>query len=119
MTPPSPARNWFRAAAVGWSAFFGGIVDVIIIRIMDLIMAIADRIGVMSHGKLEQLGSAEDLYKRPASRFVALPVPLWSACPPPPRRSATPPSRHGKADATQTGVATTVDGYDARTTLQP
>ena len=34
-------------------------------------MAIADRIGVMSQGKLEQLGSAEDLYKRPASRFVA------------------------------------------------
>lgn len=34
-------------------------------------MAIADRIGVMNHGKLEQLGSAEDLYKRPASRFVA------------------------------------------------
>ena len=34
-------------------------------------MAIADRIGVMSHGKLEQLGSAEDLYKRPVSRFVA------------------------------------------------
>jgi len=34
-------------------------------------MAIADRIGVMNHGKLEQLGSAEDLYKRPVSRFVA------------------------------------------------
>jgi ABC-type Fe3+/spermidine/putrescine transport system ATPase subunit len=25
----------------------------------------------MSHGKLEHLGSAEDLYKRPVSRFVA------------------------------------------------
>jgi putative spermidine/putrescine transport system ATP-binding protein len=34
-------------------------------------MAIADRIGVMNHGRLEQLGSAEDLYKRPTSRFVA------------------------------------------------
>jgi putative spermidine/putrescine transport system ATP-binding protein len=34
-------------------------------------MAIADRIGVMNQGRLEQLGSAEDLYKRPASRFVA------------------------------------------------
>ncbi|MFO1221202.1 MAG: ABC transporter ATP-binding protein [Burkholderiaceae bacterium] len=34
-------------------------------------MAIADRIGVMSQGRLEQLGSAEDLYRRPASRFVA------------------------------------------------
>ena len=34
-------------------------------------MAIADRIGVMNQGRLEQLGSAEDLYKRPVSRFVA------------------------------------------------
>jgi putative spermidine/putrescine transport system ATP-binding protein len=34
-------------------------------------MAIADRIGVMNNGRLEQLGSAEDLYRRPASRFVA------------------------------------------------
>ncbi len=34
-------------------------------------MAIADRIGVMNQGRLEQLGSAEDLYQRPASRFVA------------------------------------------------
>ena len=34
-------------------------------------MAIADRIGVMNQGRLEQLGSAEDLYRRPASRFVA------------------------------------------------
>jgi putative spermidine/putrescine transport system ATP-binding protein len=34
-------------------------------------MAIADRIGVMNQGKVEQMGSAEDLYKRPVSRFVA------------------------------------------------
>jgi putative spermidine/putrescine transport system ATP-binding protein len=34
-------------------------------------MAIADRIGVMNQGKVEQIGSAEDLYKRPVSRFVA------------------------------------------------
>jgi ABC-type Fe3+/spermidine/putrescine transport system ATPase subunit len=34
-------------------------------------MAIADRIGVMNQGRLEQLGSAQDLYCRPASRFVA------------------------------------------------
>jgi putative spermidine/putrescine transport system ATP-binding protein len=34
-------------------------------------MAIADRIGVMNQGRLEQLGSSEDLYRRPASRFVA------------------------------------------------
>jgi ABC-type Fe3+/spermidine/putrescine transport system ATPase subunit len=34
-------------------------------------MAIADEIAVMDRGRLVQLGSAEDLYARPASAFVA------------------------------------------------
>lgn len=34
-------------------------------------LAISDRIGVMRHGKLEQLGSPEEIYIQPASRFVA------------------------------------------------
>lgn len=34
-------------------------------------MAIADRIGVMESGHLVQIGSAESLYRHPASRFVA------------------------------------------------
>lgn len=34
-------------------------------------MAIADRIGVMNGGRLEQTGSAKDLYEKPASRFVS------------------------------------------------
>jgi ABC-type Fe3+/spermidine/putrescine transport system ATPase subunit len=34
-------------------------------------MALANRIAVMNDGKLEQLGSPEDLYLRPQSRFVA------------------------------------------------
>lgn len=32
---------------------------------------IADRVAVMRHGRLEQVGSARDLYDRPVSRFVA------------------------------------------------
>ena len=48
-----------------------GITSVFVTHDQEEAMAIADRIGVMSHGKLEQLGSAEDLYKRPVSRFVA------------------------------------------------
>jgi putative spermidine/putrescine transport system ATP-binding protein len=48
-----------------------GITSVFVTHDQDEAMAIADRIGVMNHGKLEQLGSAEDLYKRPVSRFVA------------------------------------------------
>ena len=34
-------------------------------------MAVSDRIGVMNQGSIVQLGSAEDLYYRPASEFVA------------------------------------------------
>jgi putative spermidine/putrescine transport system ATP-binding protein len=48
-----------------------GITSVFVTHDQDEAMAIADRIGVMNHGRLEQIGSAEDLYKRPASRFVA------------------------------------------------
>jgi spermidine/putrescine transport system ATP-binding protein len=34
-------------------------------------MAMADRIAVMNEGRLEQVGTPEEIYKRPASRFVA------------------------------------------------
>jgi len=34
-------------------------------------MAISDRIVIMNRGKVEQVGSARDVYERPASRFVA------------------------------------------------
>ena len=48
-----------------------GITSVFVTHDQDEAMAIADRIGVMNHGRLEQIGSAADLYLRPASRFVA------------------------------------------------
>ncbi len=34
-------------------------------------MSMADRIAVMSDGRIEQLGTPEEVYRRPASRFVA------------------------------------------------
>jgi ABC-type Fe3+/spermidine/putrescine transport system ATPase subunit len=34
-------------------------------------MAMADRIAVMSEGRVEQIGTASEIYKQPASRFVA------------------------------------------------
>jgi spermidine/putrescine transport system ATP-binding protein len=34
-------------------------------------MAMADRIAVMNEGRIEQIGSPEEIYRRPASRFVA------------------------------------------------
>jgi putative spermidine/putrescine transport system ATP-binding protein len=48
-----------------------GITSVFVTHDQEEAMAIADRIAVMNNGKLEQLGSAQDLYQRPASRFVA------------------------------------------------
>lgn len=48
-----------------------GITSVFVTHDQEEAMSIADRIGVMNQGRLEQLGSAEDLYQRPASRFVA------------------------------------------------
>lgn len=34
-------------------------------------LSIADRIAVMQHGQIEQIGSPEDIYQMPSSRFVA------------------------------------------------
>ena len=34
-------------------------------------MSMADRIAVMNDGRLEQLGTPDEIYRRPASRFVA------------------------------------------------
>lgn len=34
-------------------------------------LAIADRVAVMRHGHLEQLGTPEEIYREPASRFIA------------------------------------------------
>jgi spermidine/putrescine transport system ATP-binding protein len=34
-------------------------------------MTMADRIAVINEGRLEQIGTAEEIYRRPASRFVA------------------------------------------------
>jgi len=34
-------------------------------------MTMGDRIAVMNHGRLEQVGSPQELYERPANRFVA------------------------------------------------
>ena len=48
-----------------------GITTVYVTHDQEEAMAIADEIAVMDRGRLIQLGSAEDLYARPAVRFVA------------------------------------------------
>src|SRR4051812_5871901 len=44
---------------------------VIVTHDQDEAMTVADRIGVMNHGKLAQVGTPQDIYERPDSRWVA------------------------------------------------
>jgi len=48
-----------------------GITFVYVTHDQEEAMTMSDRIAVMRAGKIEQLGSAEDLYERPATAFVA------------------------------------------------
>ncbi len=48
-----------------------GITAVFVTHDQSEAMAIADRVAVMSGGSIEQIGAPEDLYRRPASAFVA------------------------------------------------
>ena len=48
-----------------------GITTVYVTHDQEEAMAISDRIAVMNKGLIEQLGTAEDLYRHPASVFVA------------------------------------------------
>ena len=48
-----------------------GITTVYVTHDQEEAMAISDRIAVMSRGRIAQLGVAEDLYRRPASEFIA------------------------------------------------
>jgi len=48
-----------------------GITTVYVTHDQEEAMAISDRIAVMQAGRIVQCGSAEDLYRRPASSFVA------------------------------------------------
>ncbi|MBL8704598.1 MAG: ATP-binding cassette domain-containing protein [Rhodospirillales bacterium] len=48
-----------------------GVTTIMVTHDQDEAMEIADRIVLMNDGRIEQVGSAADLYERPASRFVA------------------------------------------------
>jgi putative spermidine/putrescine transport system ATP-binding protein len=48
-----------------------GITTLFVTHDQDEALAISDRIGVMSQGRLEQLGTPVDVYRRPATAFVA------------------------------------------------
>ena len=48
-----------------------GITFVFVTHDQEEALTMSDRIGVMSAGKLQQVGSAQDIYTRPVNRFVA------------------------------------------------
>jgi spermidine/putrescine transport system ATP-binding protein len=48
-----------------------GITFIFVTHDQEEAMTMSDRIAVMRHGKIEQLGAPEDLYERPATTFVA------------------------------------------------
>ena len=48
-----------------------GITVVYVTHDQEEALTLSDRIGVMHRGRLEQLGTPEDLYERPGNRFVA------------------------------------------------
>ncbi|ACK65802.1 ABC transporter related [Rippkaea orientalis PCC 8801] len=48
-----------------------GISAIFVTHDQEEALAISDKIAVMSHGKVEQMGTPEEIYTRPASRFVA------------------------------------------------
>jgi putative spermidine/putrescine transport system ATP-binding protein len=49
----------------------GGITAIVVTHDQSEAMAMADRLVVMRDGRVEQIGSQEDLYERPATPFVA------------------------------------------------
>jgi spermidine/putrescine transport system ATP-binding protein len=48
-----------------------GITFIYVTHDQEEALALSDRIAVMDHGRVEQLGTPEDLYDQPATRFVA------------------------------------------------
>jgi putative spermidine/putrescine transport system ATP-binding protein len=48
-----------------------GVTVVYVTHDQEEALTLSDRIALMNHGRIEQLGRAEDLYERPVSRFVA------------------------------------------------
>jgi iron(III) transport system ATP-binding protein len=48
-----------------------GLTTIFVTHDQDEALSMSDRIAVMSHGEIQQIGTPEDVYRRPTNRFVA------------------------------------------------
>ena len=48
-----------------------GLTTIFVTHDQDEALSMSDRVVVMSHGKVQQIGTPEDVYRRPVNRFVA------------------------------------------------
>jgi ABC-type Fe3+/spermidine/putrescine transport system ATPase subunit len=58
-----------------------GIATVFVTHDQDEALTMSDRIAVMRDGRIEQIGSARDIYERPAPEFVAAFIGLMNMLP--------------------------------------
>ncbi len=72
----------------------------------EALLEVADRVVVMNEGRIQQVGTPQDVYDHPATRTVSLPVPR--------QRESLPPVEEGRARPRRDGVPRRTDPATAK-----